>query len=81
MLIRNSAFDLVLRRRVGQQLHGLDGVHVSKDTAENADAFQLVGMEKQLFLACAGAVDVNGGPDSACRRAGGPGVAPCCRCP
>ena len=63
MLNRNSALDLVLRSRAGEEFHGLDGVHVVEDAAEDPDAAEFVGVHQDLLAAGPRAVHVDGGPD------------------
>src|SRR5947208_10066999 len=45
---------------VEQQLHGFHGVQLGERLAEEPDLLQLVLLEQELFLPCAGLFDVDG---------------------
>ncbi len=58
------AVGLGLGQPAQQQLHGFDRRERVQHLAQHPDAVQLIGWQQQLFLARAGAIDVDGGEDA-----------------
>ena len=49
-----------LTNLVHEEFHRLNFVHVVKDSAQQPDFLQQIGLDEQLFAACRRAVDVDG---------------------